>query len=129
MCSEAWQGILLGYLPPCQYLCREIVSRTFVTSRASNTTVSTDQPNESSRLLGISKQHLSHIENGRKVVSPERAASWAARLGYAESPGHQRLSPPVRLGRRHFQAITKGGSRAGAVDAAGRGSPQTLGGK
>ena len=35
--------------------------------------------------LGISKQHLSHIENGRKVVSPERAASWAARLGYAES--------------------------------------------
>jgi DNA-binding XRE family transcriptional regulator len=35
--------------------------------------------------LGISKQHLSHIENGRKVVSPERAARWAARLGYAES--------------------------------------------
>ena len=35
--------------------------------------------------LGISKQHLSHIENGRKVVSPERAARWAACLGYAES--------------------------------------------
>jgi DNA-binding XRE family transcriptional regulator len=35
--------------------------------------------------LGISKQHLSHIENGRKVVSPERAARWAAALGYAES--------------------------------------------
>jgi transcriptional regulator with XRE-family HTH domain len=35
--------------------------------------------------LGISKQHLSHIENGRKVVSPERAARWAALLGYAES--------------------------------------------
>src|SRR5436305_14054947 len=35
--------------------------------------------------LGISKQHLSHIENGRKIVSPERAASWAARLGYAVS--------------------------------------------
>jgi len=33
--------------------------------------------------LGISKQHLSHIENGRKVVSPERAARWAAVLGYA----------------------------------------------
>jgi DNA-binding XRE family transcriptional regulator len=30
--------------------------------------------------LGISKQQLSHIENSRKVVSPERAASWAARL-------------------------------------------------
>lgn len=35
--------------------------------------------------LGISKQHLSHIENGRKVVSPERAARWAVLLGYAES--------------------------------------------
>ena len=35
--------------------------------------------------LGVSKQHLSHIENGRKVVSPERAARWAALLGYAES--------------------------------------------
>lgn len=35
--------------------------------------------------LGISKQHLSHIENGRKSVSPERAARWASLLGYAES--------------------------------------------
>ena len=35
--------------------------------------------------LGISKQHLSHIENGRKAVSPERAARWASLLGYAES--------------------------------------------
>ncbi len=35
--------------------------------------------------LGVSKQHLSHIENGRKVVSPERAARWASLLGYAES--------------------------------------------
>jgi transcriptional regulator with XRE-family HTH domain len=35
--------------------------------------------------LGISKQHLSHIENGRKAVSAERAARWAATLGYAES--------------------------------------------
>ena len=35
--------------------------------------------------LGISKQHLSHIENGRKVVSPERAARWASLLGHAES--------------------------------------------
>lgn len=35
--------------------------------------------------LGISKQHLSHIENGRKVVSPERAARWALALGYSEA--------------------------------------------
>ncbi len=35
--------------------------------------------------LGVSKQHLSHVENGRKVVSPERAARWATMLGYAES--------------------------------------------
>ncbi len=40
---------------------------------------------EFARRLGISKQHLSHIENGRKIVSPERAARWAAILGYAES--------------------------------------------
>jgi transcriptional regulator with XRE-family HTH domain len=32
-----------------------------------------------------SAAHLSHIENGRKVVSPERAARWASLLGYAES--------------------------------------------
>ena len=37
------------------------------------------------KTLGISKQHLSHIENGRKVVSPERAARWASVLGFAES--------------------------------------------
>jgi transcriptional regulator with XRE-family HTH domain len=35
--------------------------------------------------LGVSKQHLSHVENGRKVVSPDRAARWASVLGYAES--------------------------------------------
>jgi DNA-binding XRE family transcriptional regulator len=35
--------------------------------------------------LGISKQHLSHIENGRKVVSPDRASRWARLLGYSES--------------------------------------------
>ena len=40
---------------------------------------------EFAQRLGISKQHLSHIENGRKVVSPERAARWASLLGYAES--------------------------------------------
>jgi len=40
---------------------------------------------EFAETLGISKQHLSHVENGRKVVSPERAARWASLLGYAES--------------------------------------------
>ena len=40
---------------------------------------------EFAETLGISKQHLSHIENGRKVVSPERAARWASLLGYAET--------------------------------------------
>ena len=40
---------------------------------------------EFAETLGISKQHLSHIENDRKVVSPERAARWASILGYAES--------------------------------------------
>jgi len=40
---------------------------------------------EFAEALGISKQHLSHIENGRKIVSPERAARWASLLGYGEA--------------------------------------------
>ena len=32
--------------------------------------------------LGISKQHLSAIEKGRKAVSPGRAAKFAEALGY-----------------------------------------------
>jgi len=34
------------------------------------------------RKLGISKQHLSAIEKGRKAVSPVRAAKFAEVLGY-----------------------------------------------
>jgi transcriptional regulator with XRE-family HTH domain len=34
--------------------------------------------------LGISVQHLSNVENGRKHVSIERAAAWAKALGYPE---------------------------------------------
>lgn len=34
------------------------------------------------RKLGISKQHLSAIENGKKAVSPARAAKFAEALGY-----------------------------------------------
>jgi transcriptional regulator with XRE-family HTH domain len=37
------------------------------------------------RRLKISKSHLCDIEKGRKTVSPERAAKWAAILGYPES--------------------------------------------
>jgi len=40
---------------------------------------------EFAKTLGVSKQHLSHVENGRKVVSPERAARWAALLGFGEA--------------------------------------------
>ena len=40
---------------------------------------------EFAKALGISKQHLSHIENARKVVSPGRAARWASLLGYSQS--------------------------------------------
>jgi transcriptional regulator with XRE-family HTH domain len=35
--------------------------------------------------LGISIQHLSDIENDRRVVSPERAAKFADILGYSEA--------------------------------------------
>lgn len=40
---------------------------------------------EFAETLGISKQHLSHIENGRKAVSAERAARWAGLLGQSEA--------------------------------------------
>ncbi|MDZ4804488.1 MAG: helix-turn-helix transcriptional regulator [Candidatus Eisenbacteria bacterium] len=53
---------------------------------------------EFAELLGISKQHLSHIENGRKVVSPERAARWSLLLGYAE-PQFVRLALQDELHR------------------------------
>lgn len=33
--------------------------------------------------LGITKSHLCDIEKGRKLVSPERAARFAAELGYS----------------------------------------------
>jgi len=36
------------------------------------------------KLLGISKSHLSDIENGRKLVSAELAAQYAKKLGYSE---------------------------------------------
>jgi transcriptional regulator with XRE-family HTH domain len=39
---------------------------------------------ELSGRLGISKQHLSDIETGRKLVSPERAFVWAKALGQVE---------------------------------------------
>ncbi|MBL7543371.1 MAG: helix-turn-helix transcriptional regulator [Bdellovibrionaceae bacterium] len=38
-----------------------------------------------SKSLDISIQHLSDIENDRRVVSPERAAKFAGLLGYSEA--------------------------------------------
>jgi transcriptional regulator with XRE-family HTH domain len=35
--------------------------------------------------LGVSAQHLSDIEKGRRGVSAERAAEWARRLGHPPS--------------------------------------------
>jgi transcriptional regulator with XRE-family HTH domain len=40
---------------------------------------------ECTRTLGVSKSHLCDVEQGRKTVSPERAAKWARVLGYPES--------------------------------------------
>ncbi|MCX6105702.1 MAG: helix-turn-helix transcriptional regulator [Proteobacteria bacterium] len=37
---------------------------------------------ELAKILGISKQHLSAIENGKKAVSSARAAKFAGALGY-----------------------------------------------
>ncbi|QDK37963.1 helix-turn-helix domain-containing protein [Bdellovibrio sp. NC01] len=34
--------------------------------------------------LGVTKGHLSQIENGRKFVSPDRAQTFAKKLGYSE---------------------------------------------
>ncbi|MDL1871593.1 helix-turn-helix domain-containing protein [Deltaproteobacteria bacterium PRO3] len=39
---------------------------------------------EFGKLLGISKSHLSDIENGRKLVSAALAAQYAKKLGYSE---------------------------------------------
>lgn len=36
------------------------------------------------KLLGISRSHLSDLENGRKPVSAELAAQYAKKLGYSE---------------------------------------------
>ena len=38
---------------------------------------------ESAALLGVTRQHLCDIEQGRKSVSPERAARFATALGYS----------------------------------------------
>jgi DNA-binding transcriptional regulator YiaG len=38
--------------------------------------------NQFAERLGISVQHLSNVENGRKHVSIERAEAWATALGY-----------------------------------------------
>lgn len=35
--------------------------------------------------LKISRQHLCDIEQGRRAVTPGRAASWARALGYSEA--------------------------------------------
>ena len=40
--------------------------------------------NDLAEKLGISKSHLSDIENGRKTVSPERAMKFAEILGYSK---------------------------------------------
>lgn len=37
------------------------------------------------RKLGLTRSHVSDIENGRKVVSPARAARFARILGYSET--------------------------------------------
>lgn len=39
---------------------------------------------EFAKQLGISKSHLCDIEQGRKNISPERAARFARLLGYSE---------------------------------------------
>ena len=40
---------------------------------------------EMGRQLGVSRTHVHDVENGRRVVSPERAAQWAKVLGYSEA--------------------------------------------
>jgi transcriptional regulator with XRE-family HTH domain len=35
--------------------------------------------------LGVTIQHLSNVENGRKGVSPSRAEQWAEIMGYSKS--------------------------------------------
>lgn len=34
------------------------------------------------KFIGVSRQYLCDVENGRRVVSPRLAAEWAEKLGY-----------------------------------------------
>lgn len=40
---------------------------------------------EFARMLGVNRSHICDIEKGRKIVSPERAATWARILGYPDT--------------------------------------------
>lgn len=77
---------------------------------------------EFAQTLGISKQHLSHIENGRKAVSPERAARWALLLGYSE-PQFLRLALQDALRRAGLRyTVTVGAAPHGITPSHGRAS-------
>jgi antitoxin HigA-1 len=77
---------------------------------------------EFAETLGISKQHLSHIENGRKAVSPERAARWALLLGYSE-PQFLRLALQDELRRAGLRyTVTVGDAPRGITPSHGRAS-------
>ena len=39
---------------------------------------------EFAQLLGISRQYLCDLENGRRIASPKMAAQYAQKLGYSE---------------------------------------------
>lgn len=38
---------------------------------------------EFAKMLGVSRQYLCDIENGRRIISPKAAAGFATRLGYS----------------------------------------------
>jgi antitoxin HigA-1 len=77
---------------------------------------------EFAKTLGISKQHLSHIESGRKAVSPERAARWALLLGYSE-PQFLRLALQDELRRAGLRyTVTVGEAPRNVTPSHGRAS-------
>ena len=67
-----------------QYLNKLLGKLTFSRMLKATRLADEHSQEEFAKLLGISKQHLSDIERGRKVVSPERAYRWAKKLGYHE---------------------------------------------
>jgi transcriptional regulator with XRE-family HTH domain len=69
---------------------------------------------EMAKKLGVTKAHVSDLENGRKVVSIDRAACWAKTLGYHPADFVRlAINDAIRRAGLRYSVDLKGQSRAG----------------